>query len=204
MLKEVLGQDVSYVWHEEGRVDQFDALVLPGGFSYGDYLRTGAIARFARVMESVKNYVEQDRGLVIGICNGFQILTEAGLLPGALQRNTSLKFICKMVDLHVETTSSPFTGALKARKRVQMPIAHGEGNYVCDKKTLEDMQKNKQILLTYVDNPNGSLADIAGITNKQKTVFGLMPHPERVSETLLGSEDGRMIFESMIQSIRSN
>lgn len=204
VLNEVFGQDATYVWHEEKNLDSFDALVLPGGFSYGDYLRTGAIARFAHVMESVQQYVEKERGLVIGICNGFQILTEAGLLPGALQRNVSLKFICKMVELQVKTASSPFTAKMKSRKNIVMPIAHGEGNYVCDSRTLEEMHKNKQILLTYVDNPNGSTDDIAGITNQNKTVFGLMPHPERVSELLLGSEDGRLIFESMISWIQSN
>ena len=199
VIQNVLKQDAEYVWHEENKVDQYDALILPGGFSYGDYLRTGAIARFAKVMEGVQKYVEKERGLVVGICNGFQILTEAGLLPGALQRNVSLKFICKMVELRIESSSSPFTKGLKSKEMIRMPIAHGEGNYVCDKETLETLQKNKQILLRYTDNPNGSLDNIAGIMNKQKTIFGLMPHPERASEAVLGSEDGRKIFESMIQ-----
>ncbi len=201
VVQDVLGQEFEYVWHQNRGLDKFDALILPGGFSYGDYLRSGAIARFAPVIDSLQEYVEKGRGLVIGICNGFQILTESGLLPGALQRNASLKFVCKMVDLKVTTSSSPFTNKMKAGKVLKMPIAHGEGNYVCSPEVLADLKKNKQILLTYEENPNGSLEDIAGITNKARTVFGLMPHPERVSEKELGSVDGKSIFESMIQTL---
>jgi len=204
VIQEVFDQIVEYVWYEKTNLDEYDALVLPGGFSYGDYLRAGAIARFAPVLESVQRYVQQQRGLVVGICNGFQILTESGLLPGALQRNASLKFVCKMVSLRVENSGTPFTSSLKAGKQIQMPIAHGEGNYTCDREMLEALAKNKQILLRYVENPNGSTDDIAGICNTERTVFGLMPHPERVSEMIFGSEDGKKIFESMIQWVLAN
>ena len=209
VLKHVLGQETEFVWHKDREISRVDCIVLPGGFSYGDYLRTGAIARFSPVMDSVTKHAEKGK-LVIGICNGFQILTESGLLPGALIRNESLKFICKFVDLQVVSTNSPFTRRVekggRARKRapfyavLRMPIAHGEGNYFAEAPVIEELKKNDQILLRYADNPNGSLENIAGICNKKRNVFGLMPHPERASEPELGSTDGRKIFESIIQN----
>ena len=203
VLDQVLHQEVRQLWHQTTDLESVDAIILPGGFSYGDYLRTGAVACQSPIMQSVIRFAKRG-GLVIGICNGFQILLEAGLLPGAMLRNAGLRFVCQDVCLRVETTQSPCTAGYHAGQVIRMPIAHGEGNYVCDKKTLETLQKNKQILLRYTDNPNGSADDIAGIMNKKKTVFGLMPHPERASESILGSEDGRKIFESMIQWIIVN
>ena len=204
VLKNVMGKDTQFVWHKDSDVSKYDCIVLPGGFSYGDYLRTGAIARFSPVMEGVKKHADKGR-LVIGICNGFQILLEAGLLPGAMLRNRSLQFICKFVTLRVENTDSPFTRAMKndggAHGRaplLRLPVAHGEGNYFTDPATLQELNKNSQVLVRYMDNPNGSLEDIAGICNKERNVFGLMPHPERASEKELGSTAGRIIFESIL------
>ncbi|MFA4884167.1 MAG: phosphoribosylformylglycinamidine synthase subunit PurQ [Candidatus Margulisiibacteriota bacterium] len=198
VVKNVLKQPVDYVWHHETDLKRFDCLILPGGFSYGDYLRCGAIARFSPVMESVKSFSDRG-GLVIGICNGFQILTEAGLLPGALKRNDNLQFICKPVRLKVQNDRTPFTKKCKKGQLLTIPIAHGEGNYICDKATLAELKKNKQIVFTYQgENPNGSVAKIAGICNKKRNVLGMMPHPERVSEQLLGSEDGLAIFQSIL------
>lgn len=197
VLKHVFGKDTEFVWHKDKDVSKFDCIVLPGGFSYGDYLRTGAIARFSPVMDAVKKHAEKGK-LVIGICNGFQILLEAGLLPGAMLRNESLKFVCKYVTLRVETTDSPFTRKAKQGGLLRIPVAHGEGNYFTDAATLADLNKNGQVLVRYADNPNGSIEDIAGICNKERNVFGLMPHPERASEQELGSTDGRLIFESII------
>ena len=199
VLKHVLEKDTQFVWHKDRDVSKFDCLVLPGGFSYGDYLRTGAIARFSPVMEAVRKHAEKGR-LVIGICNGFQILLEAGLLPGAMLRNASLKFVCKFVDLRVETEDSPFTRGAKKGDTLRIPVAHGEGNYFADAATLAGLNKNSQVLVRYVDNPNGSCDDIAGICNKERNVFGLMPHPERASEEELGSTDGKVIFESILES----
>ena len=217
VLKHVLNKDTDFVWHKDGNVAKYDCIVLPGGFSYGDYLRTGAIARFSPVMEAIQKHAEKGK-LVIGICNGFQILLEAGLLPGAMLRNRSLQFVCQYVTLRVETTDSPFTRAMKndapATGRLpllRLPIAHGEGNYFADLSTIAELNKNSQILLRYADatgqltedsNPNGSLENIAGICNKQRNVFGLMPHPERASEKELGSTDGLKIFESILNSPR--
>ncbi len=198
VLKHVLKKDAEFVWHKDRDVSKFDCIVLPGGFSYGDYLRTGAIARFSPVMEAVKKHAEKGK-LVIGICNGFQVLLEAGLLPGAMLRNESLKFICKFVTLRVESTDSPFTKKAKKGGLLRIPVAHGEGNYFADAGTLAELNKNSQVLVRYVDNPNGSLENIAGICNKERNVFGLMPHPERASEEELGSTDGRRIFESIIE-----
>ncbi len=200
VLKHVMNKDTEFVWHKDREVSKFDCIVLPGGFSYGDYLRTGAIARFSPVMDAVQKHADKGK-LVIGICNGFQILLEAGLLPGAMLRNESLRFICKYVDLTVQTSNSPFTRKSKKGDVLKIPIAHGEGNYFADAATIDGLKKNDQILVKYVDNPNGSLEDIAGICNQKRNVFGLMPHPERASESELGSVDGRVIFESMIESL---
>lgn len=198
VLKNVLKKDVELIWHKDSDVSKFDCIVIPGGFSYGDYLRTGAIARFSPVMEAVTKHAEKGK-LVIGICNGFQILLEAGLLPGAMLRNQSLQFVCKFVTLSVENTDSPFTKKAKKGERLRIPVAHGEGNYFADAATIADLNKNGQVLLRYVDNPNGSLENIAGICNKKRNVFGLMPHPERASEQALGSTDGLRIFDSILK-----
>ena len=199
VLKDVLKKDVELIWHKNSDVSQFDCIVIPGGFSYGDYLRTGAIARFSPVMEAVTKHAEKGK-LVIGICNGFQILLEAGLLPGAMLRNQSLQFVCKFVTLSVENTDSPFTKKAKKGELLRIPVAHGEGNYFADEVTIADLNKNGQVLLRYIDNPNGSLENIAGICNKKRNVFGLMPHPERASEAALGSTDGKVIFESILNN----
>jgi len=206
VLKHVLGQDTEFIWHKTSDVSKVDCIVLPGGFSYGDYLRTGAIARFSPVMDGVMKHADKGK-LVIGICNGFQILTEAGLLPGALLRNRSLKFICKFVNIRVDATDTPFTRKIKNGDVLRVPIAHGEGNYFADEAALEALEKNKQIVVRYANakgnitpdaNPNGSLLGIAGICNKNRNVFGLMPHPERASEKELGSMDGIKIFKSIL------
>lgn len=198
VVKDVLKQPVEYIWHHASKLDHFDCVILPGGFSYGDYLRCGAIARFSPIMDSIKKFSERG-GKVIGICNGFQILTEAGLLPGALIRNKNLHFICKHVNIRVENNKTPFTNKLKRGQVLHIPIAHGEGNYTCDPATLRGLKRNKQIAFTYYgENPNGSTANIAGIFNKRRNVLGMMPHPERASESILGSEDGLFIFQSIL------
>jgi phosphoribosylformylglycinamidine synthase subunit PurQ / glutaminase len=200
-----LGQTVEPLWHKDELRGDFDCLVLPGGFSYGDYLRCGAMARFSPVMRGVIEFAARG-GLVLGICNGFQILCESGLLPGALVRNAGLQFICQPVHLRVEETDTPFTGAVKKGQLLEMPIKHGEGCYFADAPTLERLHKNRQIILRYVDakgkptaaaNPNGSLENIAGICNEQRNVFGLMPHPEDACNKILGSDDGAKIFGSI-------
>ncbi len=205
-VKRVLKEPVEFIWHADKKLDHFDCIILPGGFSYGDYLRTGAIAHFANIMADVKEFASKG-GLVIGICNGFQILTEAGLLPGALQRNKSLQFICKNVHLKCENNKTPFTAKMKKGQVIRIPIAHGEGNYTADKATLKELEKNKQIIFRYCDekgrateesNPNGSMLNIAGICNKKRNVLGMMPHPERCSEAILGGIDGKYIFESIL------
>jgi phosphoribosylformylglycinamidine synthase len=185
------------VWHAADSLPDTDLVVLPGGFAHGDYLRTGALARFSPVMAAVRDHSSAG-GLVIGICNGFQVLCEAGLLPGALRKNAGLKFLCRWTDLRVESNESPFTSRAEVGQVLKVPINHFEGNWYCDDATLRDLQESDRILLRYVDNPNGALDDVAGITNEDRTVFGLMPHPERACEALLGSEDGRVILESMI------
>jgi phosphoribosylformylglycinamidine synthase len=204
-LKRDLGQKVKFLWHKDELAGHFDCLVLPGGFSYGDYLRCGAMARFSPVMRGVVKFA-QSGGLVLGICNGFQILCESGLLPGALVRNAGLQFVCQQVSLRVEETDTPFTRETKKGQLLRMPVKHGEGCYFAEPVTLEGLQKNRQILLRYVDakgkptpaaNPNGSLDNIAGICNETRNVFGLMPHPEDASSKWLGSEDGLKIFSSM-------
>ena len=206
VLTNVLGQDADLVWHREDDLSRYDAIVLPGGFSYGDYLRCGAIARFSPVMEAVKR--EAARGkLVLGSCNGFQILCEAGLLPGALMRNDSTQFRCQDVHLRVESTNTPFTNAAARGDVLRIPIAHGEGNYYADEATLARLNAEDRVVLRYCTpegettpdaNPNGSLQNIAGIVNEERNVFGLMPHPERVSEALMGGTDGLVILRSML------
>lgn len=206
VIQDVLHQDVKYIWHKEDEIKGFDALILPGGFSYGDYLRTGAIARFSPIMPAVIDFANKG-GQVIGICNGFQILLEAGLLPGAMLRNRSLTFICKTVNLRVNRADTMFTNQFTEDQVIRVPIAHGEGNYFCDEDTLKSLQDNGQIIFTYCNqqgedtpeaNPNGSVVNIAGIMNKQGNVLGMMPHPERCSEALLGGTDGLDIFLSML------
>jgi phosphoribosylformylglycinamidine synthase subunit PurQ / glutaminase len=201
VIKDVLKQPVEYIWHDDVRLEHLDCVVLPGGFSYGDYLRCGAIARFSPIMEAVKKFADRG-GRVIGICNGFQILTEAGLLPGALIRNKNLHFICKHVKIKAENVKTAFTNRLKPGQILNIPIAHGEGNYTCDKATLSELKLNKQIAFTYYgDNPNGATANIAGIFNKKHNVLGMMPHPERASEDVLGSADGLGIFQSLLHKL---
>lgn len=200
-VEDTVGQPVDYVWHTATDLSAYDCILVPGGFSYGDYLRCGAISRFAPVMNEVAKAAEQGK-FILGICNGFQILTEAGLLPGTLLRNTSLKFRCHDTVLRVENNENPFTSQYARGQEINIPIAHGEGNYYCDDATLKELQDNKQILFKYVNNPNGSLEDIAGISNKQGNVVGMMPHPERAVDTLLGSEDGKLMFTSILQAWR--
>ena len=211
VLRQILGHSARLVWHKEPALGDADAVIVPGGFSYGDYLRTGAIARFSPVMQAVQQFAANG-GLVLGICNGFQILCEAGLLPGALVRNKSLQFRCEHVFLKTATTDSPFTNQTPPDQLLRIPIAHGEGCYFADADMLAGLQANNQVLwqyctaageLTDAANPNGSLLNIAGVCNAARNVAGLMPHPERASETLLGSADGRAIFESMIVALQS-
>jgi phosphoribosylformylglycinamidine synthase I len=209
VLRDVVKAPVEFVWHKEKELPKVDLVVIPGGFSYGDYLRTGAIARFSPAMEAVKKHAAAGRH-VIGICNGFQILLEAGLLPGAMLRNRSLSFICKHVWLRVENTDTPFTKKYKKGETILIPIAHGEGNYYCDADTLKRLQDEDSIVFRYSSedgkvgdefNPNGSLDHIAGISNKTRNVLGMMPHPERASEETLASEDGRRMWESVLATL---
>ena len=211
VLSNVLGHSARLLWHKEHSLGGADAVIVPGGFSYGDYLRCGAIARFSPVMREVQQFAANG-GLVLGICNGFQVLCEAGLLPGALIRNRSLQFRCEHVFLKTLTTDSPFTNQVPAGKVLRIPIAHGEGCYFADEATLDRLQANHQILWEYCNamgevtdaaNPNGSLRNIAGICNDARNVAGLMPHPERASEGILGSADGRLVFESVIHALRA-
>ena len=208
VLKNVLGHSARLLWHKDNALVNTDAVIVPGGFSYGDYLRTGAIARFSPVMQAVQNFAANG-GFVLGICNGFQILCEAGLLPGALIRNRSLQFRCEPVFLQTATLNSPFTNRTPAGKLLRIPVAHGEGCYFADADTLAALKTNDQVLWRYVNdqgqateqsNPNGSLENIAGVCNAARNVAGLMPHPERASESILGSDDGRFIFESLIHT----
>ena len=211
VLKNVMGHSARFIWHKEASLGDVDAVVIPGGFSYGDYLRTGAIARFSPVMGAVQTFAANG-GTVLGICNGFQILCEAGLLPGALIRNRSLQFRCEHVFIRTETTDSPFTNQIPDGKLLRVPIAHGEGCYFADEETLAKLKLNKQILWRYVDaqgettetaNPNGSLDNIAGICNEKRNVAGLMPHPERASEAILGCADGRLVFDSLVRALET-
>jgi len=209
VLRNVCGHSARLVWHKDTSLGNADAVIVPGGFSYGDYLRTGAIARFSPVMQAVQAFAGQG-GLVLGICNGFQILCEAGLLPGALIRNRSLQFRCEHVFLQTVTTDSPFTNQVPAGKLIRVPVAHGEGCYFADPQTLAEMRTKNQVLWKYVNaggepsedaNPNGSVEAIAGVCNERRNVAGLMPHPERASETILGCADGRLVFDSLIHAL---
>lgn len=211
VLGNVLGQDADYLWHKEESIGDADAVVVPGGFSYGDYLRTGSIAQFSPVMNAVKAFANAG-GLVIGICNGFQILCETGLLPGALVRNRSLQFRCETIFLKIPTADSPFTSEVPEGRLLRVPIAHGEGCYFADDEALAKLQADDQILFQYATetgdltdeaNPNGSLLNIAGICNKGRNVCGMMPHPERASENVLGADDGRRVFESMLRHLEA-
>ena len=212
VIAEIAHQPVTFLWHDAEDLQGVDAVLVPGGFAYGDFLRTGAIARFSPVMQAVKRFADGG-GPVLGICNGFQILTEAGLLPGALMRNAGLKYICKQVHLRTETTNSPFTNQLTKGQVLQMPIGHMEGNYFCTPDELHRLETEDRIAFRYATaggaitpeaNPNGSLSNIAGILNEKRNVLGMMPHPDRSSEKLLGSEDGWKIFSSMIESLATH
>ena len=194
---EQLGGSAEILWHGEASVRGVDAVVIPGGFAHGDYLRTGAIARFSPVMSAVRDHAAAG-GPVVGICNGFQILTEAGLLPGALQKNAGLKFLCRTVEIRVETTSTVLTGHAEAGQVLRVPVNHFEGNYVCDAETLAELRGDDRVVVRYVENPNGSIDDIAGICNEGRNVVGLMPHPERASEDVLGSADGAVMLLSLL------
>jgi len=210
VISKVIGQPVDFIWHKQESVEGFDAIILPGGFSYGDYLRSGAIARFSPVMQAIKSFAAEG-GLVLGICNGFQILCESGLLPGVLLKNRDQKFICEHVNIRVEHTETPFTAAYKPGQVIRIPIAHGDGNFFCDDATLQQLESNQQIIFRYSDaqgditeavNPNGSRHNIAGICNANRNVLGLMPHPERAAEDVLGSHEGLAMFQSMTVTLR--
>jgi phosphoribosylformylglycinamidine synthase len=194
-----LGEKAEFIWHDSAKLGDVDAVILPGGFSYGDYLRCGAIAKFSPVMAAVKRFAA-DGGLVLGVCNGFQILVEAGLLPGALIRNRGLRFVCRDVHLRTETTNSPFTAAAQKGEILRMPIAHGEGCYYADERTLDELEAEDRVVFRYLDNPNGSLRDIAGVLSRERNVMGMMPHPERATEALMGSSDGLTLFQSLVRS----
>ena len=199
-VRHVLGEDCEYIWYQERDIKDFDCIILPGGFSYGDYLRAGAIAKVSPVMEALREFVRDKNKLVIGICNGFQILLEAGFLPGAMLRNRNLKFICEYVDVVVENPDTPFTCECVKGEVLSIPIAHMEGNYFADEETLRALIDNGQVVFRYYGyNPNGSVYDIAGICNETKNVLGMMPHPERCCESILGSEDGLKIFASIVK-----
>ena len=209
VISKHVGQPVDFIWHRETDLSSYDSVIIPGGFSYGDYLRAGALARFSPVMNSLTEFAAKGN-LVLGICNGFQILCEAGLLPGALIRNRDLHFICDYLNVRVENADTPFTHELKVDSVLRMPIAHAEGNYVCDDATLAELEREQRIIFRYSDpngaitdeaNPNGSRDNIAGICNRSRNVLGLMPHPERACENLLGSSDGRELFRSLAGSL---
>ena len=201
-IKDELGEEVEYVWHTATSLEGFDGVLVPGGFSYGDYLRCGAMANQSNIMTALKEFAGQGKP-VLGVCNGFQILTEAGLLPGALLRNKNLKFMCRTVQLKVENNNSLFTNQYEAGEVINIPIAHGEGNYYCDEETLAELKANNQIAFTYEgENPNGSLADIAGIINKEGNVLGMMPHPERAANEIVGGADGLKLFKSIVKQWR--
>jgi phosphoribosylformylglycinamidine synthase len=209
--RHVLGQDAEYLWHKDTDLKGADVLILPGGFSYGDYLRTGAIARFSPIMPAVQAFAAKG-GPVLGICNGFQILLEAGLIPGAMLRNRSVKFVCAHMHIRVEQTDTPFTNSARKGQVLRIPIAHGEGNYFAAPEVLAKLEANRQVIFRYTTaqgdvtdeaNPNGSMAGIAGLCNEARNVVGMMPHPERASESALGSADGRVILESAVQSLKS-
>ncbi len=208
VLGKIMNQQVVKLWHKDKDLQNCDFIVLPGGFSYGDYLRSGAIARFSPIMEKVIDYANNG-GLLLGVCNGFQILSEAGLVPGALLHNNNQKFICKNIYMSAQTNNSPVTSAIEVGKALKIPVAHGEGRYYADEKTIQELVVNDQILFKYCSetgivnddaNPNGSLHNIAGVCNKNRNVFGMMPHPERASDNELSNTDGRLIFESVLKS----
>ncbi|MDQ3817479.1 MAG: phosphoribosylformylglycinamidine synthase subunit PurQ [Acidobacteriota bacterium] len=212
VISKHVGQPVDFIWHRDTDLSAYGAVIIPGGFSYGDYLRAGALARFSPVMSSVKEFAARG-GFVLGICNGFQILCEAGLLPGALIRNRDLHFICEHINVRVETTETPFTNRLRMGSVLRIPIAHAEGNYVCDDATLEELKRGDRIIFRYCDpsgdrtyesNPNGSRDNIAGICNSARNVLGLMPHPERACEDLLGSSDGSGLFSSLAATLAAH
>lgn len=205
----VLEKPVEFIWHRSQDLANCDAIILPGGFAYGDYLRTGAIARFSPVMKAVEKFA-RGGGMVLGICNGFQILLEAGLLPGAMMRNSGLRFICRQVYIRVEQTDTPFTNVAAQGQILRIPIAHSDGNYSCDEETLASLEKNREVIFRYTTpdgsddaagNPNGSMNNIAGICNRERNIAGLMPHPERAVESALGSSDGLVIFRSMVEAL---
>ncbi|HHT7177314.1 TPA: phosphoribosylformylglycinamidine synthase subunit PurQ [Bacillus cereus] len=200
-IKDELGEEVDYVWHDTENLDGYDAILLPGGFSYGDYLRCGAISRFANAMKAVQKAAEQGKP-ILGVCNGFQILVESGLLPGALMRNENLKFMCRTVQLRVENNETMFTSQYEKDEVINIPIAHGEGNYYCDEETLKQLEENNQIAFRYVENSNGSVSDIAGIVNEKGNVLGMMPHPERAVDELLGGAEGLKVFQSILKQWR--
>ena len=204
-LKHILNQDTEFLWHKDSSIGDRNVIIVPGGFSYGDYLRCGAIARFSPIMKDIVRHASAG-GVVIGICNGFQILCESGLLPGALLRNQSLKFVCRNVTLNIENKNTIFTSAYNGSGNVKMnkivvPVAHGDGNYICSSDTLKMLNDNNQVVFRYDDNPNGAIDNIAGIMNKEGNVLGMMPHPERASEYVVGGSDGRYLFESVINSL---
>ena len=209
VIGNVLGKPVEFIWHQSENLANCDAIILPGGFSYGDYLRTGAIARFSPVMKAVEKFAASG-GLVLGICNGFQILCEAGLLPGAMMRNSGLRFICRHVYIRVEQTDTPFSNAAEKGQILKMPIAHSDGNWTVDDAALAQVERNRQVLFRYTTpdgsnddagNPNGAIHNIAGVCNRERNVAGLMPHPERAAELALGSADGLVIFHSMVEAL---
>lgn len=203
-IKDELGEEAEYVWHDTKDLSGYDGILLPGGFSFGDYLRCGAIAQFSNVMNEVKKAADAGKP-VLGICNGFQILTEAGLLPGALIRNKNLKFMCRTIELTVENNNTLFTSDYAKGQVINIPVAHGEGNYTCDAETLASLKANNQIVFTYTnDNPNGSVEDIAGIINERGNVLGMMPHPERAVHELIGGTDGLALFKSIVKQWRES
>ena len=195
-----LGHSAEYIWHNSASLPPLDAVILPGGFSYGDYLRCGAIAKFSPVMQAIQQFAATG-GLVLGICNGFQVLVESGMLPGALLRNRSLKFVCSPVGVRVESVHTPFTASAKKGQVLSLPVAHGDGCYFAEPATIAQLQRDDRVIFRYADNPNGSLDDIAGICNEGRNVLGMMPHPERAADALLGCTDGRVILQSMIDSL---
>ncbi|MHC5253333.1 phosphoribosylformylglycinamidine synthase subunit PurQ [Listeria kieliensis] len=201
-IRDVLEEEAEFVWHAETSLDGFDAVLLPGGFSYGDYLRTGAIAKFANIMPEVLRFADEGKP-VLGVCNGFQILTEVGLLPGALLRNDNLHFVCKTVPLRVENADTIFTSGYELHQEIEIPVAHGEGNYYTDPETYRELEENHQIVFRYAsENPNGSTGDIAGIVNQAGNVLGMMPHPERAVEEIVGGTDGIKLFQSILSSFK--
>jgi phosphoribosylformylglycinamidine synthase len=197
-----LQHEAEFIWHSDAKMPAVDAVILPGGFSFGDYLRCGAIAKFSPVMQAVKNFAREG-GLVLGICNGFQVLVECGLLPGALVRNESQRFVCRDANVRVETTDSPFTQLAERGQILRLPVAHGEGCYIADERVLDQLEREDRVALRYLDNPNGSQRDIAGILNEGRNVLGMMPHPERAADSLVGGTDGLVILSSLVSAYAS-